>query len=102
MLFVTYTMLAIRKMQMRTYSRRDLLKRASLAASAAVGASLACTPMLRTGGAIDEIFAAIRNGSPLTNDFATTSGRLTEWILTGHLAAFAGAGKKLQWDVNKL
>ncbi len=57
--------------------------------------------MLRTGGAIDEIFDAIRNGSPLTNDFTTTSGRLTEWILTGHLAAFAGAGKKLQWNVNK-
>jgi hypothetical protein len=56
----------------------------------------------RTGGALDEIFNAIRNGSPLTNDFTTTSGRLTEWILTGHLAAFAGVDKKLEWDVKKM
>jgi len=55
----------------------------------------------RTGGALDEIFDAIENGTSLTNDFTTTSGRLTEWILTGHLAAFAGVGKKLQWDVKK-
>ncbi|MHC4431499.1 MAG: hypothetical protein ACYTBS_06630 [Planctomycetota bacterium] len=58
--------------------------------------------MLRTGGAIDEIFSAIRNGSPLTNDFTSMSGRLTEWILTGYLAAFAGVDKKLEWDVNKM
>jgi len=32
--------------QMRTYSRRDLLKQASLAASAAVGAGLARVPLL--------------------------------------------------------
>jgi hypothetical protein len=68
----------------------------------------------RTRGALDEIFDAIEKGSPLeifdaiekgsplTNDFATTSGRLTEWILTGHLAAFAGVGKKLEWDVKKM
>jgi len=31
---------------MRTYSRRDLLKQASLAASAAVGAGLARVPLL--------------------------------------------------------
>ncbi len=56
----------------------------------------------RTDGALDEIFNAIRNGSPLTNDFTTTSGRLTEWILTGNLAAFAGVGKKLEWDAKKI
>jgi hypothetical protein len=58
--------------------------------------------MPRTGGVIDEIFDAIKKGSPLTNDFTTTSGRLTEWILTGHLAAFAGVGKKLEWDAKKM
>ncbi|MHC4226523.1 MAG: Gfo/Idh/MocA family protein [Planctomycetota bacterium] len=58
--------------------------------------------MLRTGGALDEIFDAIEKGRSLTNDFTTTSGRLTEWILTGHLAAFAGVGKKLEWDVKKM
>jgi predicted dehydrogenase len=56
----------------------------------------------RTDGALDEIFNAITNGSPLTNDFTTTSGRLTEWILTGNLAAFAGVGKKLEWDAKKM
>jgi len=56
----------------------------------------------RTGGALDEIFDAITKGQSLTNDFTTTSGRLTEWIFTGHLAAFAGVDKKLEWDVNKM
>jgi hypothetical protein len=56
----------------------------------------------RTRGALDEIFDAIEKDSPLTNEFATTSGRLTEWILTGHLAAFAGVGKKLEWNVKKM
>ena len=56
----------------------------------------------RTGGALEELFDAIATGGPLTNDFTTTSGRLTEWILTGHLAAFAGVGKKLEWDVQKM
>ncbi len=55
----------------------------------------------RTGGALEELFDAIEKGGPLTNDFTTTSGRLTEWILTGHLAAFAGVGRKLEWDVQK-
>ena len=35
-----------RKTQMRTYSRRDMLKQAFLAASATVGASLARMPLL--------------------------------------------------------
>ena len=39
---------------MRTYSRRDLLKQASLAASAAVGTSLARLPLLHAAGAARE------------------------------------------------
>jgi len=58
--------------------------------------------MPRTGGANNEIFNAIKKGSPLTNSFTTTSGRITEWILTGNLAAFAGVGKKLEWDAKKM
>jgi hypothetical protein len=41
-------------------------------------------------------------GHSLKNEFTTTSGRLTEWILTGHLAAFAGVDRKLGWDVKKM
>jgi hypothetical protein len=47
-------------------------------------------------------FDAFKKASPLTNDFTTTSGRLTESILTGHLAAFAGVGKKLEWNVRRM
>ena len=38
------------------------------------------------------------NGTPVSN-FVDYSGRLTEFILTGQLAMFAGKGQKLDWDV---
>ena len=51
------------------------------------------------GGPIADLFWAIRNhGTPCSN-FADHSGPLTEMILTGQLAMFAGAGKKVEWDV---
>jgi hypothetical protein len=55
----------------------------------------------RTGSALGELFDAIEKGGPLTSDFPTTSGRLTERIMTGHLAACAGVGRKLRWNVQK-
>jgi hypothetical protein len=39
---------------MLAYSRRKFLRRASLGASAAVGASLTHTPLLHTGESVDE------------------------------------------------
>ncbi len=54
------------------------------------------------GGPIEDLFHAIKNdGTPCSN-FVDSSGPLTAFALTGHLAMFAGAGKKLQWDVEKM
>ncbi len=51
------------------------------------------------GGPIEDLFWAIRNNGTPCSNFADYSGPFTEMILTGQLAMFAGAGKKLEWDV---
>ena len=51
---------------MRTYSRRELLKQTSLAASAVVGASLARAPMLHAGESGDVRCTAV-TGSGIAN-----------------------------------
>jgi len=54
------------------------------------------------GGPISDLFHAIKNdGTPCSN-FPGSAGPLTAFALTGHLAMFAGAGKRLQWDVEKM
>ena len=51
------------------------------------------------GGPIEDLFWAVRNNGTPCSNFADYSGPLTEMILTGQLAMFAGAGKKVEWDV---
>lgn len=54
------------------------------------------------GDPVADLYWAIRNdGTPAGNfpDFATP---LTSIALVGHLAQFAGKGKKLDWDVEKM
>ena len=54
------------------------------------------------GDPVGDLYWAIRNdGTPAGNfpDFATP---LTSIALVGHLAQFAGVGKKLEWDVEKM
>ena len=54
------------------------------------------------GGPIEDLFHAMRNdGTPCSN-FIDSAGPLTAFALTGHLAMFAGVGKKLEWDVEKM
>ncbi|HAK97149.1 MAG TPA: oxidoreductase, partial [Planctomycetes bacterium] len=51
------------------------------------------------GGPIEDLFHARRNdGTPCSN-FPDSAAPLTAFALAGHLAMFAGAGKKLEWDV---
>jgi predicted dehydrogenase len=51
------------------------------------------------GGPIEDLFWAMKNNGTPCSAFPDYSGPLTEWILTGQLAMFAGPGKKVEWDV---
>ena len=54
------------------------------------------------GGPIEDLFHAIKNGGTACSNFIDASGPLTAFIMTGHLAIFAGVGKKLEWDVARM
>jgi hypothetical protein len=54
------------------------------------------------GGPVGDLLQACKGGRAPCSNFVDSAGRFTEMILTGHLAMFAGAGKKVQWDVRKM
>jgi predicted dehydrogenase len=54
------------------------------------------------GGPIEDLFYAMKNGGKPCSNFIDSAGPLTAFALTGHLAMFAGVGKKLEWDVEKM
>jgi predicted dehydrogenase len=54
------------------------------------------------GGPIEDLFYAMKNGGTPCSNFIDSAGPLTAFALSGHLAMFAGVGKKLQWDVEKM
>ena len=54
------------------------------------------------GEPIQDLFWAMQNGGTPCSNFVDASGPLTAFALTGHLAMFAGVGKKLEWDVEKM
>ena len=54
------------------------------------------------GGPIEDLFYAIKNGATPCSNFPDAAGPLTAFALTGHLAQFAGVGKKVEWDVEKM
>jgi len=54
------------------------------------------------GGPVSDLFYACKNGVTACSNFVDSAGPLTAFVLTGHLAMFAGVGKKLQWDVEKM
>ena len=47
-------------------------------------------------------FHAIKHGTTPCSNFVDAAGPLTAFALIGHLAMFAGVGKKLEWDVEKM
>jgi len=54
------------------------------------------------GGPIQDLFHAMKNdGTPCSN-FVDSAAPLTAFALTGHLAMFAGVGRKLHWDAAKM
>lgn len=54
------------------------------------------------GGPIEDLFYACKHGTVPCSNFPDFSAPLTAFALTGHLAQFAGVGKKLHWDVKRM
>src|SRR5262249_55930790 len=52
-------------------------------------------------GMMGDFLAACKGGSAASSSF-DYAGPFTEFVLTGVLASRAGAGKKIEWDVEKL
>jgi len=50
----------------------------------------------------EDLFHGVKNGTAPCSNFIDSAGPLTEFVLAGHLAMFAGVGKKLEWDVEKM
>ncbi|MGE5608697.1 MAG: Gfo/Idh/MocA family protein [Bacillota bacterium] len=54
------------------------------------------------GGPIEDLYYAIRNNGTPCSNFVDAAAPLTAFALAGHLAQFAGVGKKVEWDVEKM
>jgi predicted dehydrogenase len=54
------------------------------------------------GGPIEDLFYACKHGTVPCSNFPGAAAPLTAFALTGHLAQFAGVGKKLEWDVEQM
>jgi predicted dehydrogenase len=54
------------------------------------------------GGPIEDLFYACKNGTTPCSNFPDAAGPLTVFALAGHLAQFAGIGKKVEWDVQQM
>ncbi len=59
-------------------------------------------PRAKGNGPVEDLFACIKEGGTPCSNFITAAGPLTEFALLGHLAQYAGIGKKLEWDVARL
>jgi hypothetical protein len=54
------------------------------------------------GGPIEDLFYACKNGTVPCSNFPDAAAPLTAFALAGHLAQFAGVGKKIEWDVEQM
>ncbi len=54
------------------------------------------------GGPVGDLLYSIKNGVKACSNFEDEAGPLTAFLLTGHLAQFAGVGKKIEWDVENM
>jgi predicted dehydrogenase len=54
------------------------------------------------GGPIEDLFWAVKNNATGCSNFTDWGGPLTSFALTSHMAQFAGVGKTLEWDVEKM
>ena len=54
------------------------------------------------GGPIEDLFHCMKSGGAPCSSFPDAAAPLAAFVLTGHLAMFAGVGKKVEWDVEKM
>jgi len=54
------------------------------------------------GGPIEDLFHCIKNGGTPASNFPDQATPLTSFVLAGHLAQYAGIGKTVEWDVEKM
>jgi len=54
------------------------------------------------GGPIEDLFYACKNGTVPCSNFPDAAAPLSAFALAGHLAQFAGVGRKLEWDVEAM
>jgi predicted dehydrogenase len=59
-------------------------------------------PRAHGGDPIPDLFWCVRNNGTPSSNFIDSAGPLTAFALAGHLAQFAGIGKKVEWDVDKM
>ena len=59
-------------------------------------------PRPLAGAPIEDLFACIRKGAMPVSNFTDAAGPLTAMALTGHLSQTAGAGAKIEWNVDKM
>jgi predicted dehydrogenase len=63
--------------------------------------SMPDVPFVESPGHFEEFIRAIKGGAPAASNFPDYAGPLTETILLGNLAVWAG-GKKIEWDGKRL
>ncbi len=54
------------------------------------------------GGPVSDLLYCVKNGGTPCSSFPESAAPLTVFAQTSHLAQFAGVGKKLTWDVEKM
>ncbi|MCR4411625.1 MAG: Gfo/Idh/MocA family oxidoreductase [Thermoguttaceae bacterium] len=54
------------------------------------------------GGPVEDLYYCIKNGGVPASNFPDAATPLTAFALCGHLAQFAGIGKKIEWDVEAM
>jgi hypothetical protein len=59
-------------------------------------------PRAKGPGPAEELFYVCKNGGTCCSNFTDSAGPLTAFALAGHLAQFAGIGKKVEWDVERM
>jgi hypothetical protein len=54
------------------------------------------------GGPVEDLYYCIKHGGTPASNFPDAAAPLTAFALCGHLAQFAGVGKRLEWDVERM
>jgi predicted dehydrogenase len=59
-------------------------------------------PRAHGGGPIEDLYYCIKNGGTPASNFVDAATPLTAFVLAGHLAQYAGVGRVVEWDVDRM